>query len=185
MAMTETQNSEAAKADPAKYNKVVSHATISDIRLVGLKFDLKPEAVEANDRVWTFSLSDQLDDWTCDNEKGTLSGLYSYSASCLEGRRKLLTVTGRYLSTYKLSDLCDEAASRQFLARVGRFSAYPYFRAMFAALTQQSGVMLPPLPVISDGPRWVNSPNDVKKLDDTDKSETKPVRKRASAKAAS
>lgn len=183
MAMTETKHAEVTKADPAKYNKVVSHATISDIRLVGSKFDLKPEAVEANDRVWTFSLSDQLEDWTCDNEKGTLSGIYSYSASCVEGRRKLLTVTGRYLSTYKLSDLCDEEASRQFLARVGRFSAYPYFRAMFATLTQQSGVMLPPLPVISDGPRWVNSPNDVKKLDGADKPEPTPSRKRASTKA--
>ena len=36
---------------------------------------------------------------------------------------------------------------------------------MFAALTQPSGIMLPPLPVMSDGPRWVNSPADVEKLD--------------------
>lgn len=163
--MTEKEVSAATKPDPEKYNRVVSHATISDIRLVGSKFDLKPEAVEANDRVWSFNLSDQLDDWTCDNEKGRLTGLYSYTASCVEGRRKLITVTGRYLSTYKMSDLCDERAAHQFLARVGRFAAYPYFRAMFASLTQQSGVMLPPLPVISDGPRWVNSPETVRKLD--------------------
>lgn len=165
------------KADAEKYNRLVSHATIRDIRLVGSKFDLKPEAVEANDRVWSFSLSDQLDDWTCDNEKETLSGLYSYTASCMEGRRKLISVTGRYLSTYNLSDLCDEEAGRRFLARVGRFSAYPYFRAMFATLTQQSGVMLPPLPVISDGPRWVNSPDAVEKLKSHDEPDPAAPRK--------
>lgn len=179
MVLSETKTSAMTKSDAEKYNRVVSHATIRDIRLIGSKFDLKPDAVEANDRVWSFSLSDQLEDWTCDNGKGTLSGLYSYTASCVEGRRKLITVTGRYLSTYKLSDLCDEEAGRTFLARVGRFSAYPYFRAMFASLTQQSGVMLPPLPVISDGPRWVNLPDAVQKLEAADKPKRVPARKRA------
>lgn len=178
----ETKTTGMAKADAEKYNRVVSHATIRDIRLVGSKFDLKPEAVEANDRALSFSLSDQLEDWTCDNEKRTLSGLYSYTASCVEGRRKLITVTGRYLSTYKLSDLCDEEAGRKFLARVGRFSAYPYFRAMFATLTQQSGVMLPPLPVISDGPRWVNSPEAVEKLDAVVRPTRSPAKKPPASK---
>lgn len=185
MDTTEAKSSAMTRADAEKYNQVVSHATIRDIRLVGSKFDLKPDAVEANDRVWSFSLSDQLEDWTCDNEKGTLSGLYSYTASCVEGRRKLITVTGRYLSTYNLSNLCDEDAGRKFLARVGRFSAYPYFRAMFASLTQQSGVMLPPLPVISDGPRWVNSPEAVAKLEEVESAEPIPAKRRAAPKRSS
>lgn len=161
--MSESSASAVQKIDPAKYNLVVSHATIREIRLVGTKFDLKPDAVELTSNAWSFQLSDQLDDWACDNAKGTLSGLYSYTASCLEGRKKLLSLTCRYLSTYRLSDLCDDEAAHQFLLRVGRFSAYPYFRSTFALLTQQSGVMLPPLPVISDGPRWVNSPAEVAK----------------------
>lgn len=176
MDMTEKKSSAVTKPDPENYNRVVSHATISGIRLVSSKFDLKPEAVEVNDRVWSFNLSDHLDDWTCDNEKGKLTGLYTYTASCVEGRSKLITATGRYLSTYKLSDLCNEEAAHHFLARVGRFAAYPYFRAMFASLTQQSGVMLPPLPVISDGPRWVNSPETVRKLEAT--AEIKPAAKK-------
>ena len=146
------------KIDPTAYNRIVSHATIRDIRLIGTKFDLKPEAVELADQVWEFKLSDRLDEWTCDNEKARLTGLYIYTASCMQGRNKLLTVECRYLSAYTLSDQCDAEASKEFLTRVGRFAAYPYFRSVFASLTQQSGIMLPPLPVISDGPRWVNSP---------------------------
>lgn len=161
--MTDRKASAPTRADPAKYNAIVSHATIRDIRLVGARFDLKPDAVEIADKIWSFQLSDQLDDWTCDNEKGSLTGLFSYTASCLEGRRKLLSVTCRYLSSYRLSDLCDEEASRLFLLRVGRFAAYPYFRSTFAGLTQQSGILLPPLPVISDGPRWINPPAEAEK----------------------
>lgn len=160
--MTNTKNTSMAKVDPEKYNSVVSHATLRDIRLVGTKFDLKPEAIEIAERKWDFNITEQLEDWTCDNEKGTLTGIFSYSASCVEGRRKLLNVTTRYMCSYRLSDLCDDTAAYHFLKRVGRFAAYPYFRAIFATLTQQSGIILPPLPVISDGPRWVNSPNDIK-----------------------
>lgn len=178
MTDTKQKTSAMSEKDKANYNRVVSHATIRDIRLVGSEFTLKPEAAEATDRAWNYSLSDQLEDWTCDNAKGTLSGLYTYKASCVEGRRKLITVTGRYLSTYRLSDLCDEEAGRNFLARVGRFSAYPYFRALFATLTQQSGIMLPPLPVISDGPRWVNSPDAVGRLGSDGGPDDAPVRKR-------
>ncbi len=178
--MTDTKQKTTAMSekDAANYNRVVSHATIRDIRLVGSDFTLKPEAAESTDRAWNYSLSDQLEDWTCDNAKGTLSGLYVYKASCVEGRRKLITATGRYLSTYRLSDLCDEEAGRNFLARVGRFSAYPYFRALFATLTQQSGIMLPPLPVISDGPRWVNSPDAVGRLGSDGGADDPPARKR-------
>lgn len=161
--MTKTEAAAVANLDPGQYNRVVSHATIREIRLISTKYDLKPDAVEIADRVWTFQRSQQLEDWNCDNEKGKLSGVYAYTASCIEGRRKLLSVTCRYLSIYHLSDLCDEDAGFQFLERVGRFAAYPYFRSIFATLTQQSGIMLPPLPVISDGPRWVNSPTDVER----------------------
>lgn len=161
--MTEAKKTSIEKIDAGKYNQVVSHATLRDVRLIGAKFDLKPEGAELSERAWTFQIADQLDDWTCDNEKGILTGIFSYTASCLEGRRKLLSVTCRFLCSYRLSDLCDEEAGRQFIARVGRFSAYPYFRSIFAMLTQQSGITLPPLPVISDGPRWVNSPENVKK----------------------
>ena len=175
-------SAEAVKVDPRSYNEVVSHATIADVRLVATKFDLKPDVKIVGETSWEFKLSDQLEDWTCNNESGELSGIFTYTASCVDGRKKLLTITGRYVSVYNLSDLCDEEAGRQFLARVGRFAAYPYFRSMFATLTQQSGMLLPPLPVISDGPRWVNSPNNAGKKQAA--KSTRPKRKRSAAASA-
>jgi len=147
------------KPDPDQYNRVVSHATIRDIRLVAAKFDVKPAASDNARHEWTFEVSSDLNDWHCDNDKATLSGTFSYVAACVVGKKKLISVNCKYLTIYKLSDVCDEEAGRQFLNRVGKFAAYPYFRAMFASLTQQCGLALPPLPVISDGPRWVVAPS--------------------------
>lgn len=152
------QSTPPAKPDPDTYNQVVARASVRDIRLVACRLDLKPEAVEAGGGEFEFAVTHQLDSWTCDNERGLLSGIHSFTAAMLKGRRKLLTVQCRYLTVYKLTDLCDEEAGRHFLARVGRLAAYPYFRGTFATLTQQSGIALPPLPVQSDGPRWVTPP---------------------------
>jgi hypothetical protein len=153
-----TESKVSTKPDPTTYNELVSRATLRDIRLVGSKLDFKPEATEAAGDGWEFERSDQLDSWSCDNERGTLSGIHSFTAALVVGKRKLLSLHCRYLTTYNLSDLCDEEAGRHYLARVGRLAAYPYFRATFATLTQQSGIMLPPLPTLSDGPRWVTPP---------------------------
>ena len=152
------------KPEPEQFNQVVAHATIRDIRLIGCKADFKPEAVELHRQDWDFQVSDGLDDWSCDNEKGVLSGTFSYSAACVVGRRKLISVNCRYLAIYRLSDICNEEAGGHFLRRVGRFTAYPYFRTIFATLTQQSGIVLPPLPVIHDGPRWVTPPASTKQV---------------------
>ena len=147
-----------ARIDAKAFNHVASHATIREIRLTSAKLDLKPEAVMLDEEPWAYQLFDSLDDWTCDNEARTLTGIFTYKAACVEGRRKLLSLTCRYLAKYDLSGTCDEEAGHQFLVRVGRFSAYPYFRSTFATLTQQGGVLLPPLPVITEPPRWVQAP---------------------------
>lgn len=148
----------ADKPDPTKYNEVVSAATIRDIRLVGAKLDFKPEAIDATSQEWNFDVTDQLDSWGCDNQRAQLSGVHSFIASLMVGKRKVLSVECRYLTNFRLTGVCDEDAGRHYVSRVGRMAAYPYFRATFATLTQQSGIALPPLPVLNDGPRWVNAP---------------------------
>lgn len=156
--MTAKKTPQATKIDAPNYNRLVAHATLRDIRLIGTKLDLKPDAIELAAEPWIFKVSAELEEWVCDNEARTLTGTYSYNASCTLRKRKLLVVACQYVSTYELNDLCDEDAGREFLARVGRYSAYPYFRGVFATLTQQSGLMLPPLPLISEPPRWVTPP---------------------------
>lgn len=152
------ENPSPTKPDPEKYNRLVAHAKIQTIRLLSSRFDLKPIALTASREDWDYNITHQLVDWHCDNESLTLSGTWVYTATCVQGRRKLLSVSAKYLTTYSLSAVCDEEAGHQFLERVSRFAAYPYFRGTFALLTQQCGVLLHPLPVISEQPRWVTPP---------------------------
>lgn len=146
-----------AKVDPKAYNELVAHARLQGLRLTGTKFDLRPHAlVDDRDR-WAYRITDALRDWHLDQEELLLRGQYAYTAECVEGRRKPVALSATYLVTYSLSAACEDDAAQAFLQRVGRFSCYPYFRALFGILTEQSGLQLPPLPVISEQPRWVNA----------------------------
>jgi hypothetical protein len=152
-------NTDQPTLDPAAYNRLVSHAKVQTIRLINSRYDVKPAALAESPNDWDYNVSYQLLDWHCDNEALILSGTWGYIATCTKGRRKLLTVTAKYLVAYRLSAICDPDAGRSFLERVGKFAAYPYFRNTFAGFTQQSGIVLHPLPVISEQPRWVTPPS--------------------------
>lgn len=156
-ASTET-NRDGAKLDPAEYNRLVAHAKVQAIRLISARYDMKPKALAGSRDDWVYNVSNRLLDWHCDAQVLVLTGTWEYTATCTEGRGKVLTVTAKYSVTYRLSAECDADAGRQFLERVGRFAAYPYFRSTFAVLTQQSGIVLHPLPIISEQPRWVTPP---------------------------
>jgi hypothetical protein len=145
------------KVDPKAYNELVAHARLQGLRLTGSKFDLRPHAlVDDRDR-WAYRITDALGDWHLDREELLLRGQYAYTAECVEGRRKPVSLSATYLATYRLSATCEDDAAHAFLQRVGRFSCYPYFRALFGILTEQSGLQLPPLPVMSEQPRLVKA----------------------------
>jgi hypothetical protein len=151
-------NAEQQKPDPAEYNRLVAHAKVQTIRLINTRYDMKPAALSGTREDWDYSVSYRLLDSHCDNDAHTLTGTWEYTATCVQGKRKLLTVIAKYLVGYRLSDVCDPEAGLHFLERVGKFAAYPYFRSTFATLTQQSGIELHPLPIISEQPRWVTPP---------------------------
>jgi hypothetical protein len=171
-----------SKPSPEAYNRLVAYAKVHAIRLISTRFDIKPESLSTARDDIDYKISNQLVDWCCDNEAQVLNGTWEYTASCVVGRKTLLTLVAKYLVTYRLSAICDEEAGHQFLERVGKFAAYPYFRGTFALLTQQSGVMLHPLPVISEQPRWVTPPEQGEK---TSASPSDDKRRKRSVKSGS
>src|SRR5512139_525307 len=103
--MTEnaTTNAEQQKPDPAAYNRLVAHAKVQTIRLINSRYDMKPAALSGTREHWDYNVSYRLLDWHCDSEALVLSGTWEYTATCIQGRRKLLTVTAKYLVGYRLS----------------------------------------------------------------------------------
>lgn len=145
------------KVDPKPFNQLVARASIKRIRLIGTKFDLRPSALSEDKERWSYRVSDNPGDWHLDCDAELLRGEFTYTAACTEGRNKPVSLVATYLATWAVKGECEEAAAQAYLARVGRFACYPYFRALFAILTEQSGLQLPPLPVISEGPRFIKA----------------------------
>lgn len=146
--------------DPKDYNALVAKARLRAITLAGSKFDLKQESASADRKAWRYDIADYLADCSFDAEGGLLHGLFSYQVRCLQGRRKLMSLEAFYRVTYTVSGETDAQSCELFMRKVGRFAAYPYFRSLFAALSSQSNIVLPPLPVISDQPYRIPSVGD-------------------------
>lgn len=147
--------SSTSRPDPVAYNRLVAHATVQGIRLIGTRFDVSPKALSSDRSKWSYRLHDELVASHCDEEALQLRGEYIYEATCISSRSRMVKVTGRYLATFGLSSACAADAGDSYLRNVGRFACYPYFRALFATLTDQCGLLLPPLPIISGQPRLV------------------------------
>ncbi|HWA91819.1 MAG TPA: hypothetical protein VG889_17405 [Rhizomicrobium sp.] len=145
----------ASVTDPRKYNALVAAAQLRDIRLVESGFALTPDGLEKRHE---FKLSQ-----TCEIEKahvdvgrGLLVVFVAATASAafanaeMQAAMEVMSAKCRYLIVYHVSGDPAPEAVDAFARRVARFAAYPYFRAHFAELASQAGLMLPPLPVIKE-----------------------------------
>jgi hypothetical protein len=83
-------------------------------------------------------------------DDGWLLGEYEWQVSLTSGRKKLLKQKSTYVLIYQgLSD-CDEEYVHLYFSKIGRFTSYPYFRALFATNVAASGLTFPPLPSLTD-----------------------------------
>lgn len=156
------------KVDAAAYNRLTGRAVLRSIRLADARFDMKPEALEHDFGSWKRSLSGELDDAYIDSERGIILGWLHFEVAFRHRRKRILLAAARYIVTYQVSDSCEEDIGRLFVERVGRVSAYPYFRAMVATLASQAGVQLPPLPMMSLQPRSLKSATNFQTTDIND-----------------
>lgn len=70
------------------------------------------------------------------------------AAGCKQGRKWVLRGRSTYLVAYTVEGRPTVQAAEEYLNKVARFTAYPYFRAHFAGLCSQAGAQMPPLPVM-------------------------------------
>lgn len=137
----------APTVDPQDYNRVVDAAELVDVKLVKSSFDLQPAFFAASDEV-AFRYGCDLERSTYDQESNFLVGEIAVEAGCKLGRRWVLKVRSTYVVAFSVAGKPPVEAAKTYLERVGRFTAYPYFRAHFAALCSAAGAEVPPLPVL-------------------------------------
>jgi len=145
----------APSLSPAEYNKLVAAANLRDIRLVESSFAIAPDGLETRPELKLVHTC-EIENAHADIADGLLVAIVAAAASAViagEDRgseTELVSARCRYLIVYNIVGNPTEAAVDTFAKRVARFAAYPYFRAHFAELASQAGLMLPPLPVIKE-----------------------------------
>jgi hypothetical protein len=159
---------EPSKVDATAYNRLTGSAVLKGIRLVDVRFDMKPEALEHDFRGWKRTLIGELEDAYVDTERSIILGWLRFEVSFRYRRKRVLAASARYVVTYQVNGSCEEDIGRLFVERVGRVSAYPYFRVIIATLASQAGVQLPPLPMISLQPRSLKSASNFQPTDIND-----------------
>lgn len=119
------------------------------------KFDMKPQALDADPAVMRHDIRSSVDEVVV-NAEGSIYGFIHFHAFSRRKRVRVLQVNAKYFVSYHVDGGCDQAKADLFIERVGRLAAYPYFRALVASLVGQAGAQVPALPVMSFQPRSVD-----------------------------
>jgi preprotein translocase subunit SecB len=143
--------------DPVVYNSIVARAHLRSIRMTKSQFEMKPEALDIDPDAWRHNVVAGVLDSFLESENGSLYGVFSFEVICRHGRKKVLSISATYLTSYRIQGECDANACELFVERVGKVATYPYFRSLVASLTAQAGLMMQPLPVLSFAPRTIES----------------------------
>lgn len=158
------------QADPKAYNAMVGRTTLTNIRLVDTKFEIKAEALASDPLGWRKEVRREPTDVVVDCDTGKLFGTFLFELVCREKRKRVFVCAARYLVSYRVDGGCEQEIGELFMERVGQLVVYPYFRATVAHLAAQAAVPMPPLPIISLAPRSVRS---AAELEETPREELK------------
>lgn len=137
------------------YSGAVDAAELLTIRLIKSEFSALPEAYNRDQSNWKRSYAVEAEGVGFSASRDRMSGSVLAEALCRIGRKRVLALKCRYLVDYAITGAPTEGAAQSFFARVGVFAAYPYFRAHFAEVTSQAGILLGPLPVHKEDKRQI------------------------------
>ncbi len=135
------------------YSNVALKARLLDIRLVKSTYDVRIELFDAADDSFSHfrnEFTSDCSDIVIEQGSGRVGGLYTWTAEIKSGRTKALKLFGRYFTIYGNLDGCNEEYMGLYFRKIARFATYPYFRALFSMQTGNSGLLLPPLPSLTE-----------------------------------
>ena len=140
------------RPDHRVYNQVCVAAHLRDIRLLVSDYYTNLQVIEV---IEDFESADQSIFGECtqtifDYDAEIVQGHFHWSVDVWLGREKGIELQADYMITYVGLTDYDERHVRFFVEKIGRFATYPYFRALFSYHSGESGLMLPPLPTLTD-----------------------------------
>jgi len=141
--MAENEISELKLSD---YNKLVASAELIDVKLIKSEFEVHGSFFSSDEAARGLRYACEVAKAVYEGD--VLLGEIHMLAGCKAGRKWSLKARAAYLVAFHVSGGAPKEAAEYYVEKVARFSAYPYFRAHFAALCQGAGAEVPPLPVL-------------------------------------
>jgi preprotein translocase subunit SecB len=132
----------------AAYNHVAMGSKLKLISLACSHFDVKSECLSER-KNW--KLNYELSTVACnfDADNSSVTAIFAFEVSAKLGRKTAMKCTAEYAVVYGVPDDSEEEAAEGFCHNVGRYAAYPYFRALVAQFAANANLVLPPLPAIA------------------------------------
>jgi len=139
--------------DHEVYSRVAQAAAIKQVCLIEQKFkanlsDYFSGLEQGTDETYMFR--GKPNGHHFDADSGTVAGGYSWSAKVKVGRKTPISLSAEYFLLYDNLEGCDPEYVRVFFEKLARFASYPYFRSVFATCTSNAGLIMPPLPALSE-----------------------------------
>jgi preprotein translocase subunit SecB len=132
----------------AEYNAVAKSAQLQGINLLSNNFVIDPNCLMEQNQ-WKLSHGRKVLSCHFSDEDHSVAAILQYNVIAKFGRKRALLCTADYGVFYAIPNGASQEAASAFCLNVGTFAAYPYFRALFAQLAGEAGLMLPPLPSIA------------------------------------
>lgn len=145
-----------------EYNQVAMGAKLRLVSLVKSNFHVNPDCLSSQDD-WKLSYDHGEIACSYDSARGVVSAIFQYEVIAKHGRKTAMRAVAEYVVLYSVPNSSGSDAAEGFCHNVGRFAAYPYFRALVAQLTSGANLMLPPLPTIASTAHIPRRPSNEKK----------------------
>lgn len=145
---TEVKTDVKAGFSGEEYNSVATAAELEGVSLLSTKFDVQPDAL-SNSAALKLSHGRKTLSCGYDEETHSVVAIFQYNVIGKMGRKRVLDCVAEFAVMYRTPEGATEAGAIGFCRNVGRFTAYPYFRALVAQLAWNAGLALPPLPTIA------------------------------------
>lgn len=155
MATPEEEMTGAAAAAPSKedrirlYDDVVEKAELGNIVLMSVNFDVSTDYDPRSEKNRLLYDIDQ-EGTDFDEENGRAMVQIASSLTVKNGRKSVINCKTRHLVYYRGLSGCNPGAVDRFVSRVGRFTVYPYFRAIVSQMDWNAQLGLPPLPILKE-----------------------------------
>ncbi|MFN5827076.1 MAG: hypothetical protein ACK446_08695 [Rhodobacterales bacterium] len=140
--------------DAATYESVARSASLREVRLVNSAYSAKVMSFMALELGHGTELKQSYagtpSGHSFMSERGIAVGSYLWTAEVRAGRTKAMKLSTEYMVAYSGLKDAPEDYVELYFKKLARFTTYPYFRAHFAMHVAASGLMLAPLPSLTD-----------------------------------